>query len=172
MLRSLDGIHPQVHPKAFVSEAAYVVGDVEIGEDSSVWPGTVIRGDTGKIRIGKGVNIQDNSVVHSDADAEYGDYVTVGHGVVCHARKVASHVLIGNGAVVNDGVEIGEYSLIAAGAVVLENAKIPANSLVVGIPAQVKDQTLERHHALIKQTAEIYVEKARRYLKNQGLGRS
>ncbi len=171
MLRPLKDRAPQVHPTAFISEAAYVVGDVEIGEGSSVWPGTVIRGDTGRIKIGRFVNIQDNCVVHSDADAEYGDYVTLGHGVICHARKVASHVLIGNGAVVNDGVEIGEYSLIAAGAVVRENTVIPPRSFVAGVPAEIKGEVAERHIELIRRTAETYVRKARLY-REAGLGRT
>ena len=79
VLRSLDGIAPRIHPTAFVSEAAYVIGDVEIGEGSSVWPGTVIRGDMGRITIGKYTCVQDNSVVHCDTDAAIGDYVVIGH---------------------------------------------------------------------------------------------
>ncbi|MBI2935283.1 MAG: gamma carbonic anhydrase family protein [Chloroflexi bacterium] len=163
MLRSLGGKTPRVHPDAFVSEAAYLVGDVEIGEGSSVWPGTVIRGDSGRIAIGRNTNIQDNCVLHGDADVEIGDYVSLGHAVMCHARKVGNFVLIGNGAIVNDGVEIGEYSVIAAGAVVLEEMKIPPRSLVVGIPARIRDQVAERHIEMINGTASTYVAKARRY---------
>ena len=81
MIRSFKGKTPKIHPTAFVSEAAYVLGDVEIGENSSIWPGTVIRGDSGKIIIGKNTNIQDNSVVHSDADSWIGDNSTMGHSV-------------------------------------------------------------------------------------------
>ncbi|MER3450264.1 MAG: gamma carbonic anhydrase family protein [Chloroflexota bacterium] len=169
MLRPLKDKVPRVHPTAFISEAAYVVGDVEVGEGSSIWPGTVVRGDSGRIRIGRFVNIQDNCTVHSDADAEYGDYVTLGHGVVCHARKVGSHVLIGNGAVVNDGVEIGEYSLIAAGAVVRENTVIPPRSFVAGVPAEIKGEVTERHVDLIRRTAETYLRKAQLY-REAGLG--
>ena len=128
MIRSLDGKMPKVHPTAFVSEFAYVVGDVEIGEGSSIWPGAVVRADSGKITIGKQTCIQDNSVVHGDADVVIGDNVVVGHGAVCHARKVGDRVLVGNGATVNDGVEIGEDSLIAAGAVVLDKTVVPAGS--------------------------------------------
>lgn len=167
MIRSWNGKMPQVHPTAFVSEAAYVVGEVEIGENSSVWPGTVIRGDTGKITIGKNTGIQDNSVVHSDEPAFIGDNVSIGHSVVCHATGVGDFVLIGNGAVVNGGAEIGAYSVIAAGAVVLENAKIPPRSFVVGVPAQVKGPVTERHIEMIKGVGEHYVERARSY-KAQG----
>ena len=115
MIRGLDGVSPRIHDGAFVSEAAYVVGDVDIGEGSSIWPGAVVRADMGKITIGKWTCIQDNSVVHGDADVVIGDNVVVGHGAVCHARKVGDRVLVGNGATVNDGVEIGEDSLVAAG---------------------------------------------------------
>ena len=118
-LRSFNGKSPRVHPTAFVSEAAYVVGDVEIGPYSSIWPGTIIRANVNKIVIGAYVDIQDNCMVHSDSDAYYGDYVTLGHHVMCHAKTVETHSLIGNGAVVNGEAEIGEYSIIAAGSVVL-----------------------------------------------------
>ena len=91
MIRSLNNQIPQIHPSAFVSEQAYVVGDVDIGECSSIWPGTIIRGDSGKIKIGSYVNIQDNSLVHADDDSTYGDYVTIGHGVVCHAKTVENY---------------------------------------------------------------------------------
>ena len=107
MIRSLDGKTPKIDPTAFVSEAAYIVGDVELGPRSSVWPGVVIRADSGKIKIGAGTNIQDNSTLHSDHDAEIGDNVTIAHGVVCHARTIGDGSLIGNGSVLNDGVVLG-----------------------------------------------------------------
>ena len=138
MIRSLDGIAPKIHPTAFISESAYVVGDVTIGEGSSIWPGVVVRADAGKITIGRFTCIQDNSVVHGDADVVIGDRVVMGHMVLCHARSVGDRVLIGSGATVNDGVEIGEDSLIASTAMVLENMVIPSRSLVVGVPGRVK----------------------------------
>ena len=169
MIRSWQGKHPKIHPSAFVSEAAYVVGAVEIGENSSVWPATVIRGDSGKITVGKNTSIQDGSIVHSDADAWIGDNVGIGHSVVCHARRIADYCLIGNNATLNDGVEIGEYSIIAASAVVLENTQIPPYSFVVGIPAQVKGRVTERHIQMIRETTEHYVERCRQY-REEGLG--
>ncbi len=168
MIRSLDGITPLIHPSAFVSEFAYVVGDVEIGEDSSIWPGTVIRADSGKIAIGSQTCIQDNSVVHGDADVVIGDRVVIGHRVVCHARSVGAGVMIGNGAVVNDGVEIGEGSLVASAAMVVENMIIPPRSMVVGVPARIRGPVEERHSRLIEARAESYVRKAERY-KIQGV---
>ncbi len=167
MIRSLDGISPRVHPTAFVSEAAYVIGDVEIGEGSSVWPGTVVRADMGRITIGKFTCIQDNSVVHGDADVVIGDYVVIGHRVMCHARLIGNRVLIGNGATINDGVAIGDDSLIASGAMVVDNMEIPARSLVVGIPARIRGQVEQRHIDLIKYYCDIYIHKTQRY-KRQG----
>ena len=169
MIQSLNNYKPKIHPTVFVSKQAYIVGRVEIGEGSSVWPGAVIRADTAEIKIGKFVNIQDNAVIHADEDALYGDYITIGHGAISHAKRVGNYVLIGNGAVVNDGVEIGEFSIIASGAVVLENTKIPPYSLVVGIPAQVKSKVKDKHIELIKKRAKEYAKKAEVY-RAAGLG--
>ena len=163
MIRSWKEMKPKVDPTAFISEAAYVLGEVEIGSNSSIWPGVVIRGDSGKIKIGINTNIQDGSMVHSDAPAIIGDNVTVGHGVVCHARLVGNYCLIGNNATVNDGAEIGEYSIVAANSVVLEGTKIPPYSLVVGIPATVKGQVKEKHINLIKETATHYIGRCKEY---------
>ena len=168
MIRTLKGATPKVHPTAFISEAAYIVGNVEIGENSSVWPGTVIRGDSGKITIGKNTNIQDNSVVHADADARIGDNVTIGHGVIWHGRILSDNCLVGNGATANDGVEVGEFSIIAAGSVVLEEMKVPARTIVVGVPARPRGPISQRHEELIKEVATHYVERGRTY-KAEGL---
>jgi carbonic anhydrase/acetyltransferase-like protein (isoleucine patch superfamily) len=163
LIRSFNGKTPLVDPTAHVSEAAYVVGDVVIGPYSSVWPGAVIRGDHGQITIGSHTNIQDNSVVHSDADASIGSYVTLGHGVVCHARVVHDYALLGNGCVVNDGAVIGDHSIVAAGAVVLEGKEVPAGSLAAGAPAEVKGRILKRHKDLIDRASAHYVELGQRY---------
>lgn len=163
MIRALNGATPKVHPSAFVSEAAYVVGDVEIGAYSSVWPGTVIRGDSGKISIGKNTNIQDNSVIHSDADARIGDNVTIGHSVTWHGRVLSDNCLVGNGATANDGVEVGEFSVVAAGSVVLEEMKIPPRTIVVGIPARPRGSISVSHEELIKEVAAHYVERCQTY---------
>ncbi len=168
MLRSFNGKTPKVDPTAFVSEAAYLVGDVVVGPHSSVWPGVVIRGDAGRITIGSYTNIQDGSVVHADANASLGDYVTVGHGVVCHAGRVDDHCLLGNGCVVNDGAVIGDHSIVASGAVVLEGVQVPPGSLVAGAPAEVKGRLPKRHRELIQRTADHYAELAQRH-KKEGL---
>jgi len=167
LIKTLEGKTPVIHPTAFVSEAAYVVGDVEIGEGSSIWPGTVIRGDSGKVKIGKYTNIQDNSVVHGDADLEIGDYVTVGHRVMCHAKFIGHQSLIGNGSILNDGVIIGENSVVGSGAMLLENMDIPEKSIVVGMPGRVRGEAQQKHFDLQEELAKLYSDKAKRY-KNQG----
>ena len=167
MIRSLDGASPIIHPTAFVSELAYVIGDVEIGEGSSAWPGAVVRADMGKITIGRHTCVQDNSVVHGDADVVIGDNVVIGHCVLCHARVVGDRVLIGNGATVNDGVEIGDDSLVASGAVVIDNMVVPARSRLAGVPARIRGQIEERHRELSKYFCDQYIHKAQQY-KRQG----
>ena len=167
MIRSLGGKTPSIHPTAFISEAAYIVGDVEIGEGSSIWPGTVIRGDTGKITIGKFTNVQDNSVLHGDDDVVIGDNVTIGHRVMCHGRNIGNRVLIGNGAILNDGVLVGEESVIGSGSMILENMDIPEKSIVVGMPGRVRGTVREKHVDMIDRIAAGYAIKARKY-KSEG----
>ena len=157
MIRSLGGKTPKIHETAFVSEFAYVIGDVEIGAQSSVWPGAVIRADSGKIVIGARSNVQDNTAMHADADAWVGDDVTIGHGVVCHARKIGNNSLIGNGAVLNDGVEVGQWCLVAAGSVVPENTQVPDRSIVRGVPGKAIGEIMDRHADLIRRAGEFYV---------------
>ncbi len=163
MIRSLGGKTPSIHPTAFISEAAYIVGDVEIGEGSSIWPGTVIRGDTGKITIGKFTNIQDNSVLHGDDDVIIGDNVTIGHRVMCHGRNIGNRVLIGNGAILNDGVLVGEESVIGSGSMILENMDIPEKSIVVGMPGRIRGSVKDKHVNMIDRIAAGYASKAQKY---------
>ena len=168
MLRSLRGKRPKVHETAFVSEFAYVVGDVEIGAYSNVWPGVVIRADMGRLTIGQNASIQDNSMIHADAESWIGDNVILGHGVVYHGVRIANNCLVGNGATVNGRVEIGEYSIVAAGAVVVENTQIPERSMMVGIPAKIRGQISDRHIKLIQRTSEQYTAKGQLF-KAEGL---
>ena len=169
MIREFQGKKPKIHPTEFVSEFAYVIGDVEIDEYTMILPGVIIRGDSGKIKIGKRTNIQDNSVVHSDADSWIGDDSTLGHAVVWHGRILSNNCLVGNGAVVNDGVEVGELSIIAAGSVVLEEARIPEKTIVTGIPGKPRGETTEKHHELIKRTASHYTQRCKNYKAEGGL---
>ena len=167
MIRSLNKKTPQIHPNAFVSEAAYIVGDVQIDEGASIWPGTVIRADSGYIKIGKNTCIQDNSVLHGDDDVVIGENVVIGHRVLCHAKNVGDRSLIGNGATVNDGVIIGEDSLLASGTVVLENQQFEAMSMVVGVPGKRIGKVQNRHIELIKNIAEMYKDRGELY-KSEG----
>ena len=168
MIRSFDGKTPRIHPTAFISEACYIVGDVEIGENSSVWPGAVIRGDFGKITIGRNTAIQDSCVVHTDDYLDIGDNVLVTHGAVIHGQRVGNNVLLGVNAVILESAEVGDYCLIGAGAVVLSNARIPAESLVIGVPGQVRPLSSENRKRLEAPTAN-YVRNAQAH-KQAGLG--
>ena len=166
MLYEVNGKTPQIHPESFVHEAAILLGDVKIGAESSVWPGAVIRADNGKITIGERTNIQDNSVIHSDGNSKIGHNVTIGHAVICHASKISDNCLLGNGSILNEGVEIGDFCLVAAGSTILENMKIPSNSLITGTPARIRGKLTERHVELIKLSFNIYVEKIEQYKKS------
>jgi carbonic anhydrase/acetyltransferase-like protein (isoleucine patch superfamily) len=144
MIRPFNGKMPKIADSAFVSESAYVVGDVEIGENSGVWPGAVIRADFGSIRIGKDCQIEDNSVVHAGGALEIGDNVIIGHSVVVHGRKIGNDVLIGNNATILDFAEIGEHCIIGANSMVATAQKIPDNSFAVGAPAKIKQLSLDK----------------------------
>lgn len=129
----------EVHPKAFIHERAVLIGDVHIGQHSSVWPNAVIRGDWNKIVIGRYCSIQDNTVIHasSDFDVEIGDFVTVGHSCVLHGCKVGNKVMIGTHSTILDGVEIGDNTIIGANTLLTQKMVIPRNSLVMGSPGTV-----------------------------------
>ena len=168
-IRSLGTMVPQIHPSAFISEAAYIIGDVVIGPNSSVWPGAVVRADSCRITIGAGTNIQDNSVLHADEEATIGDNVTIGHGAVCHATGIGSGSLIGNGAVLNHGVELGEKCLVAAGSTVTENKEFPEKSLIRGTPGKAIGTIRSRHEELQRRAAEGYVKRVSQYRIEGGL---
>ena len=139
MIRSFDGVTPTVADSAYVDEQAVVIGDVTVGEDASVWPGAVLRGDEGHIEIGEGTNIQDQAVCHEPT--EIGSHVTVGHSAIVHAASVEERSVVGMNSVVLDDAEIGHHSIVAAGSVVTERTEIPPYSLAVGAPAEVKGDT-------------------------------
>lgn len=152
----------------FIADTAVVRGDVEIGDDSSIWFNAVVRGDVDYIRIGKETNIQDNVVVHVDEGepCEIGDRVTVGHSAVVHACRVADNVLIGMGAIVLNGAEIGEYSIVGAGAVVT-GKKYPERSLILGVPAKPVRELNEREIEMIETSWKNYVRLKERYLRKE-----
>jgi carbonic anhydrase/acetyltransferase-like protein (isoleucine patch superfamily) len=172
MIKSCNGKKPKIAASAFISEAAYIVGDVEIGQNSSVWPGAVIRGDTGRVVIGKYTAIEDNCTVHSGnpphSDIFIGDMVNIGHGAMLHGRRIGNNVLVGINAVILHGAEIGNYCLIGAGCVVSEGMIIPDNSFVVGVPAEIKGEVPEKQMHWLRDSALGYAELARQY-KKEGL---
>ncbi len=141
MIRAYRGIVPRIAASAYIDQSAQVIGDVVVGERSSIWPNVTARGDVNVIRIGDETNIQDNSVLHCDAGTfplHIGNRVTVGHLVMLHGCTIEDECLIGIAAVVLNGAKIGKGSVVAAGAVVPEGAEIPPLSMVMGVPAKVK----------------------------------
>lgn len=171
MIRSFKGIMPEIADSAFVSEAAYIIGDVEIGEHSSVWPGAVIRGDFGRITIGKNCAIEDNAVIHAGSpgvdlsDLIIGDNVHIGHGAVVNGKKIGTHVLIGMNATILHDAEIGDFCILGAGCMVGQGMKIPERSFVVGIPAKVKGEVTDEQLWWVKQAPKDYLKLAEQYKK-------
>jgi len=157
---------PQVPASAFIAPSANVLGDVTLGEHSSVWYQAVLRGDINRIVVGPRSNIQDGAVVHlaDDWPALIGELVTVGHKAIIHACTIHDEVLIGMGAIILDGAEIGARSIIGAGAVVTGGTKIPPGSLVVGTPAKVRRSLSLTEQNQVKTWAEKYVAVSRHYL--------
>lgn len=165
-VRSFRGKSPRIAASCFVEESAQLVGDVELGEESSVWFNTVVRGDVNPIRIGARTNLQDLSMVHVLSHrfgTTLGDDVTVGHHVVLHGCTVGSRVLIGMGAILMDGVEVGDDCIVAAGALLTPGTKIPSGSLAVGSPAKVKRPLTAEEREFLVQSAKNYVGYAREY---------
>ena len=166
MLITYRGKTPNIHPSAFVAETAVVIGDVEIGEEASVWFGTVIRGDNGPIRIGARSNVQDNAVVHVSAHSEtiIGEDVTVGHCAVMEDCVIEDGALIGSNAVVLNGARVGRRSLIAAGSVVPAGAEIPSEVVAAGAPAKVRKQLEGAAVSWVREGGPKYVALSRTYL--------
>jgi carbonic anhydrase/acetyltransferase-like protein (isoleucine patch superfamily) len=160
MIRSYQGKTPVIAASAYVDPAATIIGDVTLGEDASVWPGVVLRGDVHSIRLGKRTNIQDNSVLHGMKDlyaVTLGDDVTVGHGALLHGCTVESHCLIGMGAIILNNARIGAGTIVAAGTLIPEGAVIPPGSLVMGSPGKVRRALTAEERAGIDAYAERYV---------------
>ena len=160
MLRPFRGVLPRVHSTAFVDDSAQVIGDVEIGEESSIWMTVVIRGDVHRIRIGRRSNIQDGSVVHvmrGTHPTTVGDNVTVGHGALLHGCTIEDRCLIGIGAILLNGAHIGTGSIVAAGTLIVEEMKVPPRSLVMGSPGKVKRPLTDAEVESIQDLADRYV---------------
>ena len=168
MIRTLNGVTPKIAETAWVSEFAYVVGNVEIGEYASIWPGVTVRGDgDDAIVIGDYVNIQEGSVIHGNG-LTLEDRVSVGHSVVVHCDRVGRGSLLGNNCTVLNKVTLGEHCLVAANAAVLAGTQIPPNSFVTGIPAQVKRTVTEKQLSAMQHTNEELVKRAQ-WFKDSGL---
>jgi gamma-carbonic anhydrase len=172
MIRAYRGILPKIAASAYIDPSAQVIGDVVVGERSSIWPNVTARGDTNSIRIGDDSNIQDNSVLHCDPGIfalAIGNRVTIGHLAMLHGCTVEDDCLIGIAAVVLNGAKIGKGSVIAAGAVVPEGAEVPPASMVMGVPAKVKRHVTDEERQRFRENAQHYVEAARVY-KNETAG--
>jgi len=141
MIKFFQNLHPKIHESAYVTDDAIVIGDVEIGAESSVWFGSILRGDVNHIRIGERTNIQDGTIIHVSSKTHptvLEDEVTLGHRVTLHGCHIETGCLIGIGSIILDGVRVGKNSLVAAGSLLTPNTQIPPRVLVMGSPARVK----------------------------------
>jgi carbonic anhydrase/acetyltransferase-like protein (isoleucine patch superfamily) len=160
MILEHNGIAPQIDASVFLAPNACVIGDVQIGEKSSLWFNVLVRGDVNYIRIGKRTNIQDGTVIHVTLKTHptvIGDDVSVGHSVTLHGCTIQDGCLIGIGAIILDGVEVGESSLVAAGSLLTPGTKIPPRSLVMGSPARVRKELTDAECADFHSIAERYI---------------
>ncbi len=170
MIRSFCGVRPAIAQSAYVDPRAEVIGDVQIGERSTVWPCAVLRGDANSIRIGEDTSIQDNCVLHGDfgeLPVSVGSRVTVGHSAVLHGCVIEDDCLIGIGAIVLSGARVGRGSVVAAGALVREGGAVPPNCLVVGMPARVVRAVTDEEKERFQANWRYYVETGQAYRKEQ-----
>jgi carbonic anhydrase/acetyltransferase-like protein (isoleucine patch superfamily) len=168
MLRSHRGRAPRVHPTAYIDDSAQIIGDVEIGEESSIWMCVVARGDVHRVRIGRQTNVQDGTIIHVMKDTHatsIGDRVTIGHGAIVHGCTIEDHCLIGMGAILLNGVEVGAGSIVAAGSLLPERMRVPPRSLVMGSPAKVRRSVTDAEVADIQVYADRYVAYRLDYMK-------
>lgn len=166
MILPYSGKAPNIHPSVFMAPGVHIVGDVAIGQDSSIWFNSVVRGDVNSVRIGERTNIQDGCILHvthETGSLTIGDDVTVGHGAILHGCTLARLCLIGMGAIILDNAEINSYTLVAAGAMVRTRAKFPEGVLLAGVPARVVRDLTDDERTMIEQSSRWYVEYAREY---------
>lgn len=172
MLLRYKGILPSLGENVYIEESARVIGDVEIGRDSSIWFNAVVRGDVHYIRIGERTNVQDNSTLHVTKDIYpliIGSDVTIGHNVILHGCTVKDRCLIGMGAIILDNAEVGEDCVIGAGTLVKEGTVIPPGSLVVGVPGRIARDVRPEEKARILRSAQNYIEYAKNYVDYKGV---
>jgi carbonic anhydrase/acetyltransferase-like protein (isoleucine patch superfamily) len=160
-----NGISPSIHESVFVAPGAYIIGDVTIGEESTVWFNAVLRGDDGPITVGKRCSIQDNSTIHlyEGSPVVIGDDVTIGHNVILHGCKVGRCSIIGMGSTLLDNVEVGEECIIGANTLLAGGIKIPPRSLVLGSPGKVVRELTEKDLQMLQYSSENYVQKGKEY---------
>lgn len=158
MIRDLKDKKTNIDRDTFIAESSDLLGDVTIGKGTSMWYGSVARGDMSYIKIGQYTNIQDNATVHVDTDMPciIGDYVTVGHNAIIHGCQIGNNTLIGMGSIVLNGAQIGDNCIIGAGSLITEGAVIPDNSLVIGSPGKVRRIVTEEEKQTIKENALRY----------------
>ena len=167
ILRAYEGKQPRLGERVFVAENAAIIGDVEIGNDCSIWFSTTVRGDVNMIRIGSRTNVQDNCTIHVTHEqwpTVIAEEVTIGHGAIVHGCTVKRGALIGMGSRVLDGAIVGESALVGAGALVPEGMIVPPRTLVVGVPARVKRPLTDEELARIDQSWRNYVAYKEKYL--------
>jgi carbonic anhydrase/acetyltransferase-like protein (isoleucine patch superfamily) len=164
-LYKLGSKKPKIHPTAMIAPNASVIGDVVVGSRTSIWPGAVLRGDYGRIRVGSNCSLQDNVVVHcsSENPAVIGNGVTVAHGAIVHACRIGDECLVGAGAIIFDGAKVGTHSIIGVGSAVLEGRTIPPRSVAVGAPAKVMRRATDRDVRMIRESYRAYVKMAEKY---------
>lgn len=167
MIKSFRGFIPKINVNSYIAENATIIGNVIISEDSSIWFGAVLRGDTDCIKIGKGSNVQENSVIHVDKNypVNIGDNVTIGHNAIIHGCTIGDNSLIGMGAILLNGSKIGENTLIGAGTLITENKEIPSGVLVVGNPGKIVRNLREDEILYLKKAAKGYVAESKEYRK-------
>ncbi len=163
MIIQYEGITPNVHSSVFVAPGAMVIGDVSIGEESSIWFNCVLRGDLEPIHIGCRTNIQDGTVIHMDKEIPclIGDDVTVGHGAILHSCAIGNEALIGMGAILLTGCKIGERAIVAAGTLVREGQEIPPGTVAMGVPAKVRREATEAELERVRHGKDDYVLRGR-----------
>ncbi len=166
MIQNFGTKVPLIHKTAFIADDAVVIGDVEIGENASIWFGSIVRGDVNFIRIGERTNLQDGTIVHVSSRTHWTileNDITVGHRVTLHGCYVETGCLIGIGAILLDGVRVGKNSLVAAGSLLTPGTEVPPGSMVMGSPAKVKRSLTDEEIASIERNVARYVELAATY---------
>lgn len=169
MIRKFRGISPRIAASAYIDPSAQLIGEVIVGERSSIWPNASLRGDMGPIIIGEETSIQDNCALHLDEGfpLTIGSRVTVGHSVTLHGCTIEDDALIGIGSTILNGARIGKGAVIAAGSLVPENAQIPPATLVMGVPAKPRRPVTEEEQARFREGVKHYVDKAQLYKEEQ-----